>query len=268
MKVSLIITTYNSPLFLELVLKSITIQTVSPDEIIIADDGSKKEVVEINIKNLKKFKLNYKYIWQEDRGFRVALIRNKAILVSEGDYIIGIDGDMILHPKFIEDHIKNAKANRYIQGKRVLLTEEKTKEVLRTKKLKFSFFEKGLINKKNAIHSNLLSKIFSKVNNSLKGVKTCNFSLFKKDILKINGFNNDFIGWGREDSEFLARFLNSGGERFDLRFNAIAYHLFHSENHKKVPEKNEKLLIETIKQKKVICKNGIKQIYENDIIKI
>lgn len=266
MKVSLIITTYNSPKFLELVLKSITFQTVLPDEVIIADDGSKREIVEINLKNLRKFKLNYKYVWQEDKGFRAALIRNKAILISRGDYIIGIDGDMILHPKFIEDHIKRAKPNRYIQGKRVLLTKEKTHEVLKTKKIKFSFWERGLINRKNAIHSNFFSKIFSKSNLSLKGVKTCNFSLFKKDILKINGFNNNFIGWGREDSEFVARFLNNGGEKFDLRFNAIAYHLFHVENHKKISKENEDLLKNAIEHKKITCENGIRQISKKDII--
>ena len=260
MKVSLIITTYNSSDFLEIVLKSIFYQTYKPDEIIIADDGSKKEEVNKNKNNLEKLNLPYKYIWQKDNGFRAALIRNKAVLASKGDYIIGIDGDMILHPAFIEDHIKNAKKNHYIQGGRVLITQNKTKQILQTKKTNISFFSKGIKNRKNAIHSYILSKMFSKVKNTLKGVKTCNFSMFKEDILKINGFNNEFIGWGREDSEFLARFLNNGGKRFNLKFNAIAFHLYHKESHKKIPSKNETILKETIEKKITICKNGIKQI--------
>jgi len=260
MKVSLIITTYNSPYFLELVLKSILKQTKIPDEIIIADDGSKKEVVKINKANLEKLKLNYKYIWQEDKNFRAALIRNKAILASNGDYIIGIDGDIILHPKFIQDHIKNAKKNRYIQGSRVLLSPKLTQKLLKTKNININFFSKGLKNRKNAIHSDILSKIFSNINNNLKGIKTCNFSLFKEDILKINGFNNEFIGWGREDSEFVVRFLNNNGEKFNLKFNAIAYHLYHPESHKKIPKKNEELLKKAIEERLILCKNGINQI--------
>jgi len=266
MIVSIIITTYNSSDFLELVLKSISYQAFKPDEIIIADDGSKKEIVNINKNNLEKLNLPYKYIWQKDNGFKAALIRNKAILASKGDYIIGIDGDMILHPEFIKDHLKNAKKNRYIQGGRVLITQNKTKQILKTKNINLSFFSKGIKNKKNAVHSYLLSKIFSKVKNNLEGSKTCNFSIYKEDILKINGFNNEFIGWGREDSEFLARFLNNGGERFNLKFNAIAYHLYHNESHKKISSKNEMILKETIEKKLTICKNGIKQtkdIYES-----
>jgi glycosyltransferase involved in cell wall biosynthesis len=266
MKVSLIITTYNSPQFLELVLKSVLIQTYMPDEIVIADDGSKSEIVKLNKKHLEKLKLNYKYVWQEDKGFRAALIRNKAVLSTTGDYIIGIDGDMVLDKNFIKDHLKYAEKNVYIQGKRVLLNSEITKKALITKNINFKFFSKGLKNRKNAIHSDILARIFSKTNNSLKGIKTCNFSMFKEDILKINGFNNEFIGWGREDSEFLARFLNSGGKRFDLMFNAIAYHLYHPDSYKTIPEKNEFLLQEAIKKKLIMCENGIKQlrdIYES-----
>ncbi len=261
-KISLLITTYNSPKFLELVLKSILIQTHLPDEIIIADDGSNEENVQINKKNLQKTGLKYKYIWQEDKGFRAALIRNKAILTADGDYIIGIDGDMILHKDFIKDHLKHAKKGRFIQGSRVLITKKITEKILDTKKIKLNFFSPGLKNRKNAIHSNFLASIFSKTNKSLKGTKTCNFSMFKEDIFKINGFNNEFIGWGREDSEFLARFLNNNGERFDIKFNAIAFHLYHPESHKIIPKKNEMLLKEAIEKKIIKCKNGLNQIKE------
>lgn len=257
MKTALIITTYNWPDALELVLESVKIQTVLPDEVIIADDGSNEDTRLLIQKFQKKFPTKLKHIWQEDKGFRAAMSRNRAIANSESDYIIGIDGDIILHPKFIEDHKNNAKKNRYIQGKRVLLTKEKSKEVLELKKIKFSFFENGLKNRKNALHSNFLKNIFSKINNSLKGVKSCNFSLFKEDLLKINGFDNSFIGWGREDSEMVARFLNNNGERFDLMFNAIGYHLYHKENKREFLEENELKLKETIKNKKTWCENGI-----------
>ena len=79
----------------------------------------------------------------------------------------------------------------------------------------------------------------------------------KEDILKINGFDNEFVGWGREDSEFLARFLNSGGVRYDLKFNAIAYHIFHEENERRYLKKNEDRLKKTVNKKIKVCENGI-----------
>ena len=257
MKTALIIATYNWPEALKLVLESIKLQTVLPDEVIIADDGSKKETFQL-INNIKSdFPIPIKHIWHEDKGFRVAMIRNKAIAATESEYIIGIDGDMILHPKFIEDHKKHAKKNRYIQGGRVLLTKQKTEEVFKNNKIRFSFYEKGLNNRKNAIHSDILSLAFSSVKKTIEGIRTCNFSIYKEDLLKINGFDNEFVGWGREDSEMVARFLNSGGERYNLKFNAIAYHLYHKENERKSLLKNDMKLNETIKKNKIWCENGI-----------
>ena len=160
MRVSLIITTYNWPESLFLVLKSIENQTIIPEEVVIADDGSTVETKEMIDKFQKDSDLNIIHSWQEDIGFRAAKSRNKAILKSTGDYIILIDGDMILHPKFIQDHIDNAKLGYFVQGSRVLLSQDITKKVIDKQQLKFSFFSNGLRNRKNAIHSKLLSIIF------------------------------------------------------------------------------------------------------------
>jgi len=87
-----------------------------------------------------------------------------------------------------------------------------------------------------------LSSIFSNKNNNLRGIKTCNMSFFKEDCLKVNGFNGDFIGWGREDSEFVVRLLNSGVHRQNIKFNCIAYHIWHSENTRESLKVNDETL--------------------------
>ena len=109
MRVSIIITTYNRPDALKLVLQSINSQSVSPNEIIIADDGSKNSTKKCIDEFKKKSSILLVHSWQEDKGFRVAKSRNKAIAKSKFDYIILIDGDVILHDKFIEDHFKSKK---------------------------------------------------------------------------------------------------------------------------------------------------------------
>src|SRR6478609_6191635 len=124
MKVSLLIATYNWPEALNLVLKSVLRQSILPNEIIIADDGSSKET-ETLIESFKtRTDIPILHIWHEDKGFRLAEIRNKAIMASQFEYIIQIDGDIILHSNYIENHIRFAKKNCFMTGPRVLLQKE------------------------------------------------------------------------------------------------------------------------------------------------
>jgi len=257
MHVSLIITTYNRPDALLLVLRSIELQTLTPHEVIIADDGSGNDTKDTILAFKKNSGLNIIHSWQKDDGFRAAKSRNRAIAKSSSDYIILIDGDMILHPEFIKDHINNAEKGCFVQGTRVLLVQHETEKVLANKKINFSFFSRGIKNRKNAIHSNFLSKLFSKKKNYLRGIKTCNMAFFKQDCIDINGFNNDFEGWGREDSEFIVRLLNSGINRKNIRFNALQFHLWHNENTRASLQQNDILLQNAIDNNIKWCNNGI-----------
>ena len=264
MPLTLVITTYNWPESLELVLKSVENQTVLPDEVVIADDGSSFETQELITEFQEDSELNIVHSWQEDIGFRAAKSRNKAILIATGDYIILIDGDMILHPEFIQDHIDNAVPGYFAQGSRVLLSKDISKTVIDKQRLNFSFFSNGLKNRKNAIHSKLLSKIFSNKANYIHGVRSCNMAFYRQDCLKINGFNNEFEGWGREDSEFAVRLQNSGVKRRNIRFNAIQFHLWHNENTKVSLDRNNLILQNTINNHIHWCENGINSIENNE----
>jgi glycosyltransferase involved in cell wall biosynthesis len=264
MKLTLIVTTYNWPESLLLVMESIKNQTILPDELIIADDGSGEKTKDL-INDFKKDSgLNIIHSWQDDIGFRAAKSRNKAILQSSGDYIILIDGDTILHANFIKDHITNAELGFFIQGSRALLSAKQTKKALAEKKINFSFFTSQLKNRKNSIHSKLLSLIFSNKKNHLQGIKACNMAFYKSDCLNINGFNNQFEGWGREDSEFIARLINYGVRRKNVRFNAIQFHLWHNENPRISLEKNDAILKDTINNRIQWCENGINSMEKNE----
>ena len=257
MLVSLIITTYNRPDALLLVLRSIEGQITLPYEVIIADDGSTNDTKEVVTSFQEKSDIRVIHSWQEDSGFRAAKSRNKAIAKATGKYIILIDGDMILHPEFINDHINQAQPSYFVQGSRVLLTQDKTKQTLEQQKINFSLLSNGLQNRKNAFHSNILSKLFSNKRNYLRGIRTCNMAFYKQDCININGFNNEFEGWGREDSEFIMRLLNSGINRKNVRFNAIQFHLWHNENIRSSLKKNDAILQEAINNHTQWCNNGI-----------
>jgi len=257
LKASLIITTYNRPDALEVVLESALRQSFRDFEIIIADDGSKDETKNIIEKFQEKSKIKIIHSWHEDIGFRAAMSRNRAVAKATGEYLIFIDGDMVLDKDFILNHLEVAKRGVFIQGGRVLLDKTLTKEVLKTKEISFSLFQKGIKNRKNMIKSKTFSKIFSKYTTSLRGIKTCNFALFREDFFRVNGFDNRFIGWGREDSEFAVRLLNSGIKRKNLKFLAIAYHLWHQENSRESLPKNDKRLQKTIEEKLTWAEDGV-----------
>ncbi len=259
-KTTLIISTYNWPEALDLCLKSVANQTILPDEIIIADDGSTSETKVLVEYFSNTISVPVKHVWHEDKGFRLARIRNLAIKNSENDYLIFIDGDVILHKDFVNDHLKNQKSGRFITGSRVLLSEHETKKRFETGKTKFVFpcyFGK---NKLNGIHSTFLSKIFSKNNTGLSNLRGCNMSFLKDDLQKINGFDERFVGWGREDSDIVYRMLQLGSLRYKLKFEALQYHLFHKTLDRSSVKKNDLLLGETIRKKKIFADIGLAEL--------
>ncbi len=258
MKVSLIITTYNWVSALNAVLESILHQNELPDEVIIADDGSGEETVAFIAEKAKNFPVPLIHSWQEDVGFRLSMSRNKAIAKAKGDYIIMIDGDIVLSPDFIKSHKKAAKPGWFVQGGRVLLNQELSEKICRHFFLP-SFFVKGMKNRKNSISSPLLASLFSYERNNDKATRGCNMAFWRQDVIEVNGFNQDFTGWGREDSEFVHRMLNLGKKRLYLKFAGVGFHLYHNENSRASLSENDNILGNTISNKLTRCNNGIEQ---------
>jgi len=254
---SLVITTYNSPETLDLVLRSALLQFEPPCEIIIADDGSTSDTAMLVESYRAAATIPVVHVWQEDLGFRAAASRNKAIAVAKGDYVVIVDGDMLLHRDFIKDHKQMALKGSFIQGSRVLLSQENTASRIATKNISVSLFDKGFENRKNAFRFPLLSRFLALKSRSLAGIRSCNMSFFRNDCIRVNGFNEDFIGWGREDSEFAVRLVNSGILRRNVRFSALAGHLGHRENPRQSLADNDRILEQAIAGKLTTCPNGI-----------
>ncbi|EAI5630460.1 glycosyltransferase [Campylobacter lari] len=254
---ALIITTYNQKERLALVLDSVKNLEPLPDEVLIADDGSREDTAKLIQAYQKDFPCKLEHIWQEDKGFRAAASRNKAIKASKSEYIILIDGDMILEKNFIGDHLKFASLKTILQGSRTILNEKESKELLNKNDFSLAFDKKGFKNQRNIFLAKCvykfskLTKKFFKKSQLVKGSKTCSMSFYKSDFEAIEGFNEKFIGWGREDSEFVARFLFNNGVFKRLKFNALAYHIYHEENSKNMLEINHQIYLDTIKNKKI-----------------
>lgn len=264
MRVSLIITTYNWKEALALVLASALNQTRLPDEVIVADDGSSDGTGEQVREVARQAPVPVLHSWQEDQGFRAAMSRNRAIALASGQYVVLVDGDIVMERHFVEDHIAAAQQGFFVQGGRVLLNERQTLSALSAGRIDWPVWEPGLGNRKNCFRSKMLCRIASCASNDLAGIKTCNFAFFRDDALAVNGFDEDFVGWGREDSDFAARLLNAGVRRRTLRFAAVAFHLHHLIQSRAGLETNDARLAETIRSGKVRCRNGIDQYLGNE----
>lgn len=259
-KVALLITTYNWPQALELVLLAVTRQTRMPDEVIIADDGSGEETRKLIEKFNIVFKLPIRHIWHEDRGFRKSLILNKAVKATLSDYIVEIDGDIIVDPNFIADHLRAARDGYFVQGSRAMITEEKTREILQTKAIDFSIATSGLYSRFNALRLPFLSWIFILDPSNPFHIKGCNLAFWKRDYVAINGYFNGFEGWGGEDYEFAARLLHSGIKRRRLKMAALAYHIFHPINSRANTGPNDLIYRKTLAEKSTYNDNGYNQV--------
>lgn len=231
---SLIITTYNRPDALNIVLHSVRNQTVLPHEIIIADDGSGKATADMIEHWSKDQRIGQliKHVWQPDDGFKLSAIRNKAIAASNGEYIIMVDGDMMLHRRFIEDHIKVISQGYAVKGNRIRLNEETTRQICESTVSKnISPFSKGILKDRiKAFRVNLLSKMFYNFKPESYYAVGSNMAFWRKDAIAVNGFEELFNGWGHEDSDFLFRLSRIGIKKRDLRFAALQYHLYHPQN--------------------------------------
>ena len=258
MKISLVITTYNNPSAFKKVTESILHQTRLPDEVIIADDGSDENTAQ-GVKSFSKgASFPVLHVWQEDKGFRAAKIRNEAIKQTSGDYIVLLDGDCVVNQHFISDHLKLQEEACFIQGKRVHVNKdvvsffnyEHANSIPTLMKMALT----GKIS--NAHHLIHLPRSLFIKNKKLKGIKSCNMSFLKKDILAVNGFNEDFTGWGDEDSELACRFFKFGLIKKVHASMAICFHLWHPTNKMK-NDMNKQLLSASIASKNYFCKNGI-----------
>ena len=246
MRTCLIVTTYNWPEALHLTLASVARQTQRPDEVIVADDGSGPATRTV-IDQWRALGLPLEHVWQEDQGFRLARSRNRAIAAARAEYILLTDGDMILHPQFVADHVRCARPDCFVQGARLQLPAATSTQLLQGGgPADIGPLTPGLNRRAYAMRSPLLSRFFSRTKTTLGGVQGCNQSFWRSHAIAVNGYDERFTAWGPEDREFVARLLHLGVRRHHVRHMAIAFHLHHASRAPTAANPFDRLLEETL----------------------
>ncbi|MBS0216938.1 MAG: glycosyltransferase family 2 protein [Proteobacteria bacterium] len=225
---SLVVSTYNWKEALALCLHSIAAQRVLPLEVVVADDGSREDTAELIRTMAADFPVPLIHAWQEDAGFRLARVRNLGIAASSGDYVIFLDGDLILHPRFVADHLALIRPGIFLQGSRLNATPEESARLLAGGKPKFSPFMdmEGRYKRKHALRLPWVArrKALTAEGGQMMG---CNMGIWRADLDRVNGFDDNYEGWGREDDDISARLKHAGLVRRPIRFAGLAIHLWH-----------------------------------------
>ncbi|MBU0699939.1 glycosyltransferase [bacterium] len=259
-KITLVISVYNNIDFLDLVLDSLNFQTVKDFEVIVSEDCEKQEMKDFISKKKNILPFPVKHIFHEDVGFRKNILLNRAIRISEADFIVFIDGDCILHNKFIESYCEFMRLADCVTGRRVGLNKKITKQILETKNSRIGTIN-ALLNaecKKEIKEAFYIPFIRSKGNTSILG---SNFGVKKGLLMKINGFDEDYLhACIGEDVDLEMRLKKAGGVRFaSVKNRAIQYHLYHERGNNRAIEFeiNNKLFEEKKKNIDYRCKNGL-----------
>jgi glycosyltransferase involved in cell wall biosynthesis len=254
---SLIIATYNWKEALALVLATVRAQSVLPGEVLIADDGSRDDTRELVLREAATFPVPLRRFWQEDDGFRKSRILNEAMARANGEYLIALDGDMLIHREFVRSHLEAARKQSFLQGSRMMLGERATARTLAAGTLSAGAFSPNVRNRINGIHAPFLSRFFRGEPGPIHRTRGCNISFWKEDILRVNGYNEDMEGWGREDTELIARLMNSGVRRRNLKFAAVSYHLHHRTREKDADAANLEMALTVVRDGTTRCDHGI-----------
>lgn len=261
---SLIITTYNHPQALKLCLHYVSRQLLLPMEIIIADDGSAPSTKKVIDQYAQVCPVPVIHIWQQDDGFRLSQIRNKAIARARGAYIIQIDGDVLVHPKFIYDHLRIAREGRFIVGSRVRLPMKFSLTMI-TDNSHRSMRQLVLHGKDklNALRlpvlTHLLKVIYKTRGKHISYAKGCNMAFWKSDLLKVNGYNEQIRGWGSEDEELAIRLIKSGCRKQFLKMSGIVFHIWHKTASRDQEEENKRTMQQAMHSSTYRCMIGIDQ---------
>jgi len=272
MKVSLILSTYNWPSALSLSLLSACQQNHPDYEIVVADDGSGDSTAQAIAQVQAQTGKTILHARHADKGFRLAMIRNRAVAKSSGEYLIFVDGDCLLHPKFITDHVWLAQSGRFVAGSRVQFAADVTARLLAQPEILPDIHRTALIKlwlqgQIRRIHP-ILKWPFNMLRHGRKtrwqGAVGCNIAVWRRDFEAVNGFDNDFIGWGREDSEFVMRLIHNGILRKDGKLGSYVLHLHHKKSSAQPTPDNQARFEQTLRLQCRQAASGLRQVKDLD----
>lgn len=272
MRLSVVMTTYNSPAWLEKVLWGYSVQNHRDFDIVIGDDGSTEDTRRLIDRMRGETGLTIRHVWQEDRGFRKCRILNKALRTVDAPYVVFTDGDCIPRSDFLSVHAGEAVRGRYLSGGYHKLPMSTSLEIGRDDILTGRCFDlrwlkahglKASYKNSKLTATPAMARIFNRLTPTRCTFKGANASAWLDDILRVNGFD-ERMSWGGLDREFGVRLENAGVRPKHVRYNAIVVHLDHKREYKSLEQmrSNKQLRLENQRKGVIRTEYGIAQLPE------
>ena len=263
--ISIIVTTYNREDALDAVLRSLERQSDSAFEVIVADDGSGAATAALVERWKAAFGRRLEHVWHSDEGFRAAEIRNRAILTARGTYCIFLDGDCMVRRDFVATHRRLAEPHWFVTGNRVLLSQDLTAKVLRENLAPevwspshwLSERVRGGVNRLSGLLNLPLGPLRRLRAGTWQDARSCNLAIWRSDLDRVDGFDDDYSGWGKEDSDIIVRLLHAGACRKDGFFATGVIHLWHPEADRSRLTENERKLAEVASGTRIRARRGL-----------
>jgi glycosyltransferase involved in cell wall biosynthesis len=273
MRCAVIVTTYNRADALAAVLRGYLAQDDSRFELIVADDGSTAATRNVAEEYGSRANFPLRHVWQEDRGFRAAAARNRALAATDAEYVIFTDGDCIPARYFVSAHRRLAERGCFLSGSRILLSEGFTREVLDgllpvqqwSAARWVERWLRGGINRWLPLLRLPDGGFRTRRPEQWEGVKTCNLSAWREDLLRVNGLDETYSGWGLEDSDLVIRLLHAGVRHKSARFAAPVFHLWHPENDRSRLPENQRKLEQLLHSGRVRAETGLDRYFSSSV---
>jgi len=261
---AVVISTYNNPDFLRLTLEGYRQQHDKHFEIYIADDGSSDETGQLIQRMQNNFPVPIHHLWQADDDFRKARIHNRVIRQISATHTLLTDGDCIPLPGLVAAHRRFAGDNYFISGSRVLLGRPCSERLCRQQRFDTArsnawWLMQRVSGNINRLLPLLLPTALSPASSQLEGIRGCHLCCPTQALIQINGFDESFEGWGREDSDLTARLLHAGVKRRNLRGQPVL-HLWHEESSRQHLAENDDMLQACLNEHRIEALCGLKQL--------
>ena len=263
---SLFVSTYEMPRHLELVLAALERQSSIDFELLICDDGSGAETKEIVDRFIVRAPFPVRHFWQDHQGFRKCRILNEALRNARGETAIFLDGDCIPHRDYVRDHLEQQSEASYCAGRRVELGSWLS-ATLTPEKVGMGYFDRPNLDLALSVlkgDSEHLQRAFRVPVPALRrwlgmekvdDLKGCNYSVARKHLIAINGFDEEYEGYGREDTDIEIRLQNLGLKIRSLKGLALQFHVWHPR--REFTPSNDSRLDEARKTGRIRCAQGL-----------
>jgi glycosyltransferase involved in cell wall biosynthesis len=233
MKTSIIICFYEKFDYLKCCLDSLKICSDNFDEVVVADDGSSEVVVNEVKKYLEDYPFPIIHAWHPREGARRAACRNNGIRHATGDYLLFLDADFAVLPYAIKSHVNAAKPGWFAAGRCKYSTEEQARRIFSERmsadlleKIYLELSDEPILKEhREFIRYGILRKL--RLASARKQTFGGHFSIHKKDIESVNGYDENYVGWGGEDQDMAMRLVMAGFRGASVIKSARILHLWH-----------------------------------------